>query len=81
MIATESLRELGRRNGLHLAVRPRAERDTGCVIRQPDSAELLPGVRVERLQLWPDDRGYFLEVMRQGQGLAAELGEIGRAHV
>jgi dTDP-4-dehydrorhamnose 3,5-epimerase len=75
--ATETLRELGQRSGLHLAVRPRAEHNTGSVIRQPDAAELLPGVRIERLPLWPDDRGYFLEVMRQGKGLAAELGERG----
>jgi dTDP-4-dehydrorhamnose 3,5-epimerase len=28
-------------------------------------------VRVEALALWPDDRGYFLEVQRLGQGLGA----------
>lgn len=65
---------LGERNGLRLAVPPRPSRDTGCLIRKPDSAELIRGVRIERLQFWPDDRGYFLEVMRQGMGLSAELG-------
>ena len=43
----------------------------GSVIRSPDSPELIDGVRVQPLSLWPDDRGYFLEVQRIGQGLAA----------
>ena len=65
---------LDERHGLSLAAPVRLIRDTGATIRQPGSKDLIAGVRVERLSLWPDDRGYFLEVMRQGQGLAAELG-------
>jgi dTDP-4-dehydrorhamnose 3,5-epimerase len=34
------------------------------VILKPDSADLIDGVRVEPFALWPDDRGYFLEVQR-----------------
>ena len=70
----ETLRVLGERHGLRLAIRPRSGHNTGALIRDPRSPELIAGVRIERLQLWPDDRGYFLEVMRQGQGLGAELG-------
>jgi dTDP-4-dehydrorhamnose 3,5-epimerase len=43
----------------------------GDVILSEDSAKLIDGVRVCRFALWPDDRGYFLEVARFGQGLPA----------
>ncbi len=73
----EPPRSLGERHGLRLAVQARAERSTGLLIRDPGSPDLIDGVRIERLQLWPDDRGYFLEVMRQGRGLSGELGIAG----
>ena len=77
MSQADAPRALGERHGLHLAVRPRPQRNIGALIRTPDSPELIRGVRIERLQLWPDDRGYFLEVLRQGQGLGATLGANG----
>ena len=40
----------------------------GDVILKPDSAQLIPGVQVIPYALWPDDRGYFLEVCRIGEG-------------
>jgi dTDP-4-dehydrorhamnose 3,5-epimerase len=40
------------------------------MIRTPESADLIDGVVVRPFDLWPDDRGYFLEVARMGQGLA-----------
>lgn len=43
----------------------------GDVILAPDSAKLIDGVRIAPYALWPDDRGYFLEVLRVGNGLAA----------
>jgi dTDP-4-dehydrorhamnose 3,5-epimerase len=43
----------------------------GSVIGTPESAELIAGVRVQPFPLYPDDRGYFLEVQRIGKGLAA----------
>ena len=67
-------RWLGERHGLNLAVPVREAKGTGKLIRELNSAHLIEGVAIARMQLWPDDRGYFLEVMRQGQGLAAELG-------
>src|SRR5579884_2158085 len=39
----------------------------------PQSADLIAGVRVQPIALWPDDRGYFLEVARPGQALATEF--------
>ena len=43
----------------------------GDIILSPDSPKLIDGVRVAPYPLWPDDRGYFLEVLRIGHGLAA----------
>ncbi|MBC8166570.1 MAG: dTDP-4-dehydrorhamnose 3,5-epimerase family protein [Bryobacteraceae bacterium] len=45
----------------------------GDVISVADSAKLIEGVRVAPYALWPDDRGYFLEILRVGQGLAADF--------
>ena len=73
-ITVEAARSLGERHGLRLAVRRRPEHNTGSLIREPGAADLIRGVRIDRLQLWPDDRGYFLEVIRQGKGLSAGLG-------
>ncbi len=50
---------------------PACEPGIGDVILSPASPKLIDGVRVEPCALWPDDRGYFLEVMRGGQGLVA----------
>jgi dTDP-4-dehydrorhamnose 3,5-epimerase len=41
------------------------------VIRTLDSPGLIDGVRLRAYDVWPDDRGYFLEVIRMNQGLAA----------
>ena len=50
---------------------PKCEPGIGHVIRTSDSAEVIDGVVLRPFDLWPDDRGYFLEVARIGQGLAA----------
>jgi dTDP-4-dehydrorhamnose 3,5-epimerase len=50
---------------------PQCEKGIGKVILAPDSRDLIDGVVVEPYALWPDDRGYFLEVARMRQGLAA----------
>ena len=50
-----------------------APKGIGSVIVSPDSPELIDGVRVQPFTLWPDDRGYFLEVQRIGRGLAADF--------
>jgi dTDP-4-dehydrorhamnose 3,5-epimerase len=52
---------------------PRCESGIGNVIRTVDSTGLIDGVRVQAYDLWPDDRGYFLEVIRMRQGLAASF--------
>ena len=40
------------------------------MIRIPGDAGLIEGVLLRPFDVWPDDRGYFLEVARLGQGLA-----------
>ncbi len=45
----------------------------GKVIIKPDSADLIEGVRIQAFPVFPDDRGYFLEVFRLGEGLAANF--------
>lgn len=52
---------------------PSCEKGIGAIIRHADSADLIHGVRVHPFDLWPDDRGYFLEVVRMAQGLAADF--------
>jgi len=52
---------------------PECESGIGKIIRVPESADLIAGVRVKAYDVWPDDRGYFLEVQRLGQGLAADF--------
>ncbi len=50
---------------------PECEKGLGKLIGSPASTDLIEGVRVAPLQIYPDDRGYFLEVQRTGHGLAA----------
>ncbi|HUO31989.1 MAG TPA: dTDP-4-dehydrorhamnose 3,5-epimerase family protein [Bryobacteraceae bacterium] len=50
---------------------PVCEKGIGKVIVAPDSQDLIAGVRAHPYPVWPDDRGYFLEVVRMGQGLSA----------
>ncbi len=52
---------------------PICEAGIGAVIQSPDSADLIDGVTVQPFPLWPDDRGYFLEVARIGRGLPADF--------
>lgn len=63
-------RRLTAAGDLELGV-PVCAKGIGSVILTPDSANLIDGVLIQPLNIFPDDRGYFLEVQRLGQGLAA----------
>jgi len=63
-------RKIVRAAGLDLVL-PQCEKGIGSVILKLDSPHLIDGVKIKPVALWPDDRGYFLEVQRIGQGLAA----------
>src|SRR5258706_2766799 len=64
---------LGTRNGIELAILRRTEKTLGKIISRPNSPELIAGVQIEPLQVYPDDRGYFTELARLGKGLAAKM--------
>jgi dTDP-4-dehydrorhamnose 3,5-epimerase len=59
-------------SGSELAI-PVAEPGIGKIILSPVSADLIAGVGLTPFALWPDDRGYFLEVARLGEGLVADF--------
>ena len=73
VVATKPTLNLNRRltggsDPLTLELPPRAP-SIGQVITAPDSADLIAGVDAKPYPVWPDDRGYFLEVARLGEGL------------
>ena len=70
--AQTSLRQLASLPGLELAI-PECPKGIGAVILSPESHDLIAGVKVQPLPVYPDDRGYFLEVQRIGHGLAAQF--------
>lgn len=57
---------------LQLAL-PECQKGLGAVVLSPASKDLIDGVRVQPAPVYPDDRGYFLEIQRIGQGLAAHF--------
>ncbi len=70
--STPTARPLAGHSALTLAL-PDCEKGIGAVIGSPASKDLIAGVRIAPLAVHPDDRGYFLEVQRLRQGLAAEF--------
>jgi len=52
---------------------PQNELGLGNIIGSPDSKGLIEGVRVQPFPVFPDDRGYFLEVHRMGRGPASHF--------
>jgi dTDP-4-dehydrorhamnose 3,5-epimerase len=42
----------------------------GALISSPAAPQLIEGVRIQTAALWPDDRGYFQEILRFGEGIA-----------
>jgi dTDP-4-dehydrorhamnose 3,5-epimerase len=64
---------LGTRNGLEMAIARRRAKTLGKVIAKPNSPDLIEGVLIEPLQVYPDDRGFFCELARLGKGLAEKM--------
>lgn len=50
---------------------PVCEKGIGKLISSPTSPDLIDGVTITPYPIWPDDRGYFLEVARLGKGPTA----------
>jgi dTDP-4-dehydrorhamnose 3,5-epimerase len=57
-------------SGIEIAV-PHCEPGIGKLILSVAGADLIADVQINACPIWPDDRGYFLEVARFGQGLLA----------
>jgi hypothetical protein len=64
---------LGNKNDVDLVILPRAEKTLRKIIANPDSPDLIDGVKIEPLQVHPDDRGFFMELARLGKGLATQM--------
>ena len=45
----------------------------GKVILSPTSPDLIADVQIKPFAIWPDDRGYFLEIARLQQGMVADF--------
>jgi dTDP-4-dehydrorhamnose 3,5-epimerase len=71
--AAEKIVPLGTKNGMELAIRGRTEKTLGKIIAKADSPDLIEGVGIEPLQVYPDDRGFFTELARLGKGLASGM--------
>jgi dTDP-4-dehydrorhamnose 3,5-epimerase len=72
--ATQSeIVSLGTHNGIEMAITRRASKTLGKLISNVNSPDLIEGVRIASLQVYPDDRGFFTELARLGKGLAAEM--------
>ncbi|MEP7355418.1 MAG: dTDP-4-dehydrorhamnose 3,5-epimerase family protein [Acidobacteriota bacterium] len=52
---------------------PECSKGIGEVIRTPTSAQLISGVQIVPGALHPDDRGFFMEIMRMGTGIASHF--------
>jgi dTDP-4-dehydrorhamnose 3,5-epimerase len=64
---------LGTRDGIEMAIARRTAKTLGKIIAKPSSPDLIEGVLIEPLQVYPDDRGFFCELARLGKGLAEKM--------
>jgi len=64
---------LGTRNGIEMAIARRTAKTLGKIIAKPNSPDLIEGILIEPLQIYPDDRGFFCELARLGTGLASKM--------
>jgi dTDP-4-dehydrorhamnose 3,5-epimerase len=64
---------LGTRNNIEMAILRRNAKTLGKVISRANSADLIDGVQIEPLTVYPDDRGFFTELARLGKGLASKM--------
>jgi dTDP-4-dehydrorhamnose 3,5-epimerase len=68
---TASARRIASAGNLELAYPNNEQRALGSIILSPSSPDLIAGVRVQAFPVFPDDRGYFLEIQRIGRGAVA----------
>ena len=74
-------RAVAKEGALQLGVVRRSPGGLGSVIASPEAPGLIAGVQIAPLQLHPDDRGFFEEIFRWGQGLVNDFTPSGRLQV
>jgi len=72
---------LGTRNGIEMAIARSTQKTLGKLISRPNSPELIDGVKIEPLNVYPDDRGFFTELARLGKGLASNMVPEGQRQI
>lgn len=73
-IEKQNITPIGEGNGLQLAIAKASMKSLGKIIASADSRDLIADVRIEPMQVHPDDRGFFTELARLGsEGIAAEM--------
>lgn len=80
-IAQTELRPVAETDGMKLAVARQGRRGLGAIIDAANSKGLISGVQIAPAIVRPDDRGYFLELFRWGQGLAQQFASPGSLQV
>jgi dTDP-4-dehydrorhamnose 3,5-epimerase len=73
MASSAPVRPIAAFGELELAYPDQRENSLGAIILSPDSPERIDGVRIQPFPIYPDDRGYFMEVQRVGRGLVADF--------
>ena len=74
-------RAVAKAEGIELGVVRGASKGRGALIDSPEAAGRIEGVRIAPLVIRPDDRGYFEELFRWGQGLAEGFAPSGSLQV
>ena len=52
---------------------PQCEPGLGSIVTTPNAGQLVHGVVIAEMAVWPDDRGVFFEIARIGQGLVGHF--------
>jgi dTDP-4-dehydrorhamnose 3,5-epimerase len=73
MASTARVRPIAAFGDLELAYPEQRETSLGAIVLSPDSPERIEGLRVQPFPIYPDDRGYFMEIQRIGCGLVADF--------
>jgi dTDP-4-dehydrorhamnose 3,5-epimerase len=75
------IRRIVESNALELGILRNGSGGLGSIIRAPESPGRIDGVELARIAVHPDDRGFFEELCRLGQGLAEPFAAAGRVQV
>jgi dTDP-4-dehydrorhamnose 3,5-epimerase len=68
--ASAEIRRIAGSDRLELGILRNGSGGLGSIIRSLETPGRIEGVEIERLAIHPDDRGFFEELCRLGQGLA-----------